>query len=257
VAMNPKIRDWKNTRVWVVGASTGIGRALAISLLQAGAQVAVSARKATALEQIVKDQSRGMAVPLDVTDHAAMNLAADEIEARFGGIDLMIYCAGIYSPMRAEGLDLELCLSHDDVNYRGAVAAVARVLPPMLARNHGAVALVSSVAGYRGLPKALAYGPTKAAMINFAETLYLDLQVRGLGVFLINPGFVETPLTAQNEFHMPALISTEEAAAQIKRGFENGSFEIHFPRRFTNWLKAMRQLSYPIYFAAVKRFTGF
>jgi short-subunit dehydrogenase len=117
------------------------------------------------------------------------------------------------------------------------------------------MAFVASVAGYRGLPKAAAYGPTKAALINFAETLYLDLAPRGISVFLINPGFVATPMTAGNDFAMPALISPQEAAGEIIAGFAHGGFEIHFPRRFTNWLKLLRLLPYRFYFPLVRRFT--
>jgi short-subunit dehydrogenase len=130
------------------------------------------------------------------------------------------------------------------------------VLPVLLKQGAGHLSLVGSVAGYRGLPKATAYGPTKAALINLAETLYLDLQPLGIGVSVVNPGFVETPLTAQNSFRMPALITPEEAAQEMVKGWEQGRFEIHFPKRFTLWLKAMRHLAYRPYFAAVRRSTG-
>jgi NAD(P)-dependent dehydrogenase (short-subunit alcohol dehydrogenase family) len=120
----------------------------------------------------------------------------------------------------------------------------------------GHISLVSSVAGFRGLPQSLAYGPTKAALINLAETLYLDLSPLGLGVSVVNPGFVETPLTAQNEFHMPALITPQQAASAILEGWRSGDFEIHFPKRFTLWLHALRLLPYGAYFAAVRRSTG-
>ena len=130
------------------------------------------------------------------------------------------------------------------------------MLPHLLAQRGGHLSLVSSVAGYRGLPKALAYGPTKAALINLAETLYLDLAPLGIGVSIVNPGFVRTPLTAGNEFHMPALITPEQAAREILAGLARGKFEIHFPKRFTRWLKLMRHLSYGAYFAAVRRSTG-
>ena len=116
--------------------------------------------------------------------------------------------------------------------------------------------LVSSVAGYRGLPKSLVYGPTKAALINLTETLYLDLHPKGLGVCVVMPGFVKTPLTAQNDFRMPALIEPDEAAREIVAGLERGDFEIHFPRRFTGWLKLMRLLPYRLYFPAIRRMTG-
>ena len=120
----------------------------------------------------------------------------------------------------------------------------------------GHVSLVSSVAGFRGLPKSLAYGPTKAALINLAEALYLDLHALGMGVSVVNPGFVATPLTARNDFTMPALITPEAAAAAIVRGWEDGEFDIHFPKRFTRWMKWLRLLPYRWYFPAVRRFTG-
>ena len=116
--------------------------------------------------------------------------------------------------------------------------------------------MVSSVAGYGGLPSSLIYGATKAALINFTETLYLDLAPRGIGVYLINPGFVKTPLTDRNEFKMPALISAEQAAEEMIKGFEDGKFEIHFPKRFTFWLKLLRFLPYGIYFLLIHKLTG-
>jgi short-subunit dehydrogenase len=125
-----------------------------------------------------------------------------------------------------------------------------------MAQGSGGIALCSSVAGYRGLPTSLVYGPTKAALINLAETLWLDLSSRGLGVWLINPGFVRTPLTDRNEFRMPALISAEEAARHILDGFASGRFEIHFPKRFTRWLRVLRLLPYGLYFRLVRRATG-
>ena len=129
------------------------------------------------------------------------------------------------------------------------------IIPGMVARQQGHISLISSVAGFRGLPLSLAYGPTKAALINMAETLYLDLQPHGLGVSLINPGFVDTPLTAQNDFHMPALISPDEAAQSILRGWSRGEFEIHFPKRFTRVLKLLRLLPYRLYFPIIRRIT--
>jgi len=134
------------------------------------------------------------------------------------------------------------------------------VLPTLLAQGRAGqpahLSLVSSVAGFRGLPQSLAYGPTKAALINLAETLYMDLADSHVGVSVINPGFVETPLTAQNAFKMPALLSPAQAAKEVVSGWERGEFEIHFPKRFTLWLKAMRHLPYMAYFAAVRRSTG-
>ncbi|HMR69424.1 MAG TPA: SDR family NAD(P)-dependent oxidoreductase, partial [Rubrivivax sp.] len=196
------------------------------------------------------------AIALDATDRDAVRDAAARIVAEHGRIDLAVYCAGTYRALRATAFDLDVALQHQQVNYVGALVLLDAVLPVLLRQGHGHLSLVGSVAGYRGLPQALAYGPTKAALINLAETLYLDLQPRGIGVSVVNPGFVETPLTADNAFRMPALMSPEEAADAIVRGWQRGAFEIHFPKRFTLWLKALRLLAYGPYFAAVRRSTG-
>jgi NAD(P)-dependent dehydrogenase (short-subunit alcohol dehydrogenase family) len=258
--LNPRIDRWQDKTVWLVGASTGIGRATASRLHAAGAKVIVSARGSEALEHFAGGHPGSEALPLDATDRDAVRAAAASLVERHGGIDLVMYCAGTYRAMRATAFDLDVALQHLKVNYEGALLLLDAVLPTLLKQGAsgrgGHLSLVSSVAGFRGLPKSLAYGPTKAALINLAETLYLDLSPQGVGISVINPGFVETPLTAQNEFRMPALISPEEAASQIVRGWEKGDFEIHFPKRFTRWLKAMRLLAYRPYFAAVRRSTG-
>ncbi|MGC8507219.1 MAG: SDR family NAD(P)-dependent oxidoreductase [Thiomonas sp.] len=252
MSLNPHIDGWNGRRVWVIGASTGIGRATAIALLQRGARVAVSARSAQALQSI----DSALPLPLDATDAAAVQTAMQTLQRDWGGLDLLLYCAGTYRPMRATAFDLASALQHDDVNYRGALHALAAVLPVLTAQRTGHIALVSSVAGFGGLPQAMAYGPTKAALINLAETLYLDLHPLGIGVHVINPGFVETPLTAQNTFAMPALITPEQAAQALLQGLEAGRFDIHFPRRFTLWLKLLRLLPRGLYFSLISRFTG-
>lgn len=254
--MNPRLNDWEGRVCWLVGASTGIGRATAGRLHAAGARVIVSARSAATLEAFVAAHPGSEAIVLDATDRDAMRAAVGHLTATYGRIDLAVYCAGTYQAMRATQFDLDVALRHQQVNYVGALHLLDAVLPMLLKQNGGHLSLVGSVAGYRGLPQATAYGPTKAALINLAETLYLDLHPRGIGVSVVNPGFVETPLTAQNEFHMPALITPEEAADQILRGWQRGEFEIHFPKRFTLWLKALRHLGYGPYFAAVRRSTG-
>ncbi len=260
MSLNPRIADWKGRTVWLVGASTGIGRATASRLHALGAKVIVSARSAPALERFVAEHPGSDSIALDATDREAMRDAAARIVSVHGGIDLACYCAGTYAEMRATDFDLEVALRHQQVNYVGALYLLDAVLPQLLAQSRsgrgGHLSLISSVAGFRGLPKALAYGPTKAALINLAETLYLDLAPKGIGVSLINPGFVETPLTAGNDFRMPALITPEEAALEIVAGWQRGEFEIHFPKRFTLWLKGLRLLAYRPYFAAVRRSTG-
>ncbi len=254
--LNPKIDAWTGRTVWLVGASTGIGRATAERLHQRGARVVVSARSAAPLESFVAQHAGAESLVLDATDRAAMQAAAAQIVQRHGRIDLACYCAGTYAPMRADRFDLDVALRHVEVNYNGALHLLDAVLPHLKRQKGGHLSLVGSVAGYRGLPKALAYGPTKAALINLAEVLYMDLKPLGIGVSIVNPGFVETPLTAQNEFRMPALLTPAEAAQAIVQGWETGEFEIHFPKRFTLWLKALRHIGYGPYFAAVKRSTG-
>ena len=255
MSLNPPIQDWRGKRVWLVGASTGIGRALAVQLHTLGATVIVSARKADVLQTFAHRHPGSVALPLDVTDAAAVQAAAQTLLSD-GPIDLVCYCAGHYHAMRATAIDLSDLLRHHEVNTVGALHVLAAITPAMVARGQGHISLVSSVAGFRGLPQSLAYGPTKAALINLAETLYLDLQPHGLGVSVVNPGFVETPLTAQNNFHMPALISPTQAAQAMLQGWAKGEFEIHFPKRFTCWMKLLRLLPYRLYFAVVRRTTG-
>ena len=257
MSLNPRLRKWAGQRIWLLGASTGIGRATASLLHGQGATVIVSARSQTELDRFVADHPGASAQALDVTSAASVELAAQALLRRLGGLDLVMYCAGHYHAMRATEFDLPDALRHQQVNYVGALNLLHAVLPMLLrqaAHQQAAhLSLVSSVAGYRGLPQSLAYGPTKAALINLAETLYLDLAPCGIGVSLINPGFVRTPLTAQNEFHMPALISPEAAAQAILEGWASGDFEIHFPKRFTRVLKAMRLLPDALYFHAVRK----
>lgn len=254
--LNPKIASWTGRTVWLVGASTGIGRATAELLHRRGARVIVSARSAAPLEAFVAQHAGADMITLDATDREALRDAAAHIVRTHGRIDLACYCAGTYAAMRADRFDLDVALRHVDVNYNGALHLLDAVLPHLKRQKGGHISLVGSVAGYRGLPQALAYGPTKAALINLAEVLYMDLKPLGVGVSIVNPGFVETPLTAQNEFRMPALLTPEEAAQAIVQGWEAGDFEIHFPKRFTLWLKALRHIGYGPYFAAVKRSTG-
>ncbi|MDY0056365.1 MAG: SDR family NAD(P)-dependent oxidoreductase [Methyloversatilis sp.] len=254
--LNPPLSDWAGRRVWLIGASSGIGAALARRLIAAGATVALSARDAGKLADVASGTPQAALLPLDVAEPGALAAAAGELLARWGGIDAVFFVAARYRPVRAWELDD----ADVDATLRTNVAAVmhgcAAVLPDMLRRQSGALVIVSSVAGYRGLPKALVYGATKAALINFAETLYMDVRPRGLGVHLVCPGFVETPLTAQNDFTMPALISADEAAGHILTGLARGDFHIHFPKRFTGWLRLLRLLPYRLYFAAVRRMTG-
>ncbi|RYF35588.1 MAG: SDR family NAD(P)-dependent oxidoreductase [Comamonadaceae bacterium] len=254
--------DWRGKTAWVIGASTGIGRATASALLARGARVAVSARDEAALEALLAqhrvadgEPARVIVLPLDVSDAAAVAAAHAQLRA-MGPIDFVLVSAGTYKAMRADAFDLDVMLAHQKVNYVGALNVLAVLLPDFIGNGTGHISLTASVAGFRGLPQSLAYGPTKAALTNLAEVLYADLHARGIGVSVIQPGFVDTPLTAQNEFTMPALITPAQAADAMLEGWASGKFEIHFPKRFTAWMKLLRVLPYRLYFPAVKRFTG-
>ena len=255
MALNRRIEDWKGRRVWLVGASSGIGAALATLLLERGARVALSSRSRDALDALVAGHGDALVLPADVTDADGLAAAHAQILAAWGGVDLAIFNAGTHESMRAWELDLAKAKTLIDTNLKGVLNGLAAALPDMLAQKSGAVAVVASVAGYAGLPTSLIYGATKAALINLAETLYLDLAPKGLGVHLICPGFVATPLTAKNEFAMPALIPATQAAHEIVAGLERGEFEIHFPKRFTRLVKLLRLLPYRWYFWLVHKGT--
>ena len=198
--------------------------------------------------------ARALALDLARTDE--LERARDQLLADWGGIDLVVFNAGTYRPLRAWELSAQAVRETLETNLVGTMSGTAAVLPTLLAQGEGAIALVGSVAGYGGLPKATVYGPSKAALINFAEVLHLDLSPRGIGVFLIDPGFVATPLTAQNDFAMPALQTPAQAADAIVDGFARGDFEIHFPKRFTRVLKFLQLLPRRLYFALIRRATG-
>lgn len=250
--MNPKITDWKDRLVWLVGASTGIGAALALELSRRGACLALSARSADRLQALGIDGA--LLLPCDATDAASLASARQTLLEAWGGVDLVIYLAGDYVPMRAHDFDLARAEQVLAVNFNGAMRLAATVLPDL--QSGGGIAFVASVAGYRGLPRSLCYGPGKAALIHFAECLHLDLEAQGVGVWIINPGFVRTRLTAQNDFAMPTLLTPQQAAVAMIDGFRTGRFEIHFPRRFTRTLKLLSLLPYRWYFPLIRRITG-
>lgn len=256
-ALNPRLREWRGRRVWIVGASSGIGEALARALASRGARLALSARREEPLCALARDlPCEALVLPLDVTDVASLRQTCETVMAQWQEIDLVVWLAGDYRPMRADNFDLAQARRLLDINLLSAYNGLDVLLPVLIAQGAGGIAWVSSVAGYRGLPQALAYGPGKAGLINLAESLYLDLRPRGIGVWLIDPGFVATPLTAQNAFHMPGLISAQEAAQKIIKGFADGGFEMHFPRRFTWWMKLLRVLPSRLYFRVVRAATG-
>ena len=243
-----KALPWRTA--WVTGASTGIGRDIVLQLAAAGVKVAASARSPDKLHALGPDV---LAVPLDVTDAAACHAAVEHIERELGPIDLVVMGAGTYSPVAIDELEPARFAHMMGTNYMGVVNCLGALAPGMLARQSGHLSWIASVAGYIGLPKAAAYGPTKAALINLAESLYPEMKARGVKISVINPGFVETPLTAQNDFPMPFLMKPEEAARRTIEGLAAGRFEIAYPRRFVAILKSLRLLPYSLFFRLIAR----
>ena len=251
-----RIDSFVNQRIWVIGASSGIGEACAKAFINAGAKVALSSRRGERLNILAQSAEPGQALvlSLDVTHQEQLISGYQSIVEAWGGLDLLLFVSGVYTPLRADNFDFEIAQKTIDANLLGPMRAVSIVLPNMLKNHAGHIAIVGSVAGYSGLPKALAYGPSKAGIINFCETLYYDLLPQGVGVHMISPGFVATEATAQNDFEMPALITAEEAAKEILAGLQAGEFDIHFPKRFSGFLKFLRILPYPLYFWIIRRF---
>ncbi|WP_157137744.1 SDR family NAD(P)-dependent oxidoreductase [Herbaspirillum lusitanum] len=252
--MNKPVHDWTGKRIWLIGASSGIGAELARQALAAGARVALSARRAEVLEEVAGAHPEAFIAPLDVLCHDAWRDQHARIVEAFGGVDLLIFCAARYRPERSWEVQEDEAEHTIRTNLASVYSALGAALPDMLARGSGGIALVASVAGYMGLPNASVYGPGKAALINLAEILYSDLRSKGINVYLINPGFVKTGLTEKNDFAMPAMQTPAAAAVEIWKGIAEGRFEIHFPRRFTRILKLIQMLPYRWRFALFHRF---
>jgi len=245
-----------NRLAWITGASTGIGRALALRLARAGWRIAASARGIEALKSLEEENGAIRAFPVDVTDASAVARTAAEIEGAFGPIDLVVANAGTHSPTPADAFDAAVVRRLIEVNLIGATNTLAAAMPAMIARKGGHIAIVASVAGYRGLPRAAAYSASKAGLIALAEGLKFDLDRAGVKIQVINPGFVRTPLTDKNDFPMPFLMEVDEAVERIVRGLASDRFEICFPRRFAWMLKLLGLLPDRLYFPLVAKATG-
>jgi NADP-dependent 3-hydroxy acid dehydrogenase YdfG len=245
---------------WITGASSGIGRSVALELARRGWTVAASARRESELEALALEAvglpGRIMAYPCDVTDADAMKAACGLIASTHRAVALAFFNAGIAPYVRAPDIDVAAFRQAIDVNVMGAVNGIAAVMPTMAAQGFGQISVNASIAGYGGLPKSAAYGASKAAVINMCEALKFDCDNLGLIMQIVNPGFVETPLTGKNDFPMPFLMKNEDAARRVCNGFATGGFEITFPRRFAYMLKAINLLPYSLYFAIVGRLTG-
>ena len=244
---------------WVTGASSGIGRALALRLVRDGFNVVVTARDHEKLVELQHESpGPGKIIVLDgdVTDPRDMERILAAIEYEHGSMVLAVLNAGVYVAVHGEDLHREDFEKTFAVNLNGTVNCLLPAVRHMKARGHGQIAIVSSVTGYGGLPTSAAYGATKAALINMAESLKFDLDKVGVRLQIINPGFVETAATAKNAFPMPALVSAEVAADRIAQGLKSSGFEITFPRRFTYVMKLLKLLPYRLYFWLINRATG-
>ncbi len=237
--------------VWITGASKGIGRALALRFARAGSAVAASARSAEALADLAREADdlpgRIVPLPVDVTDAAAVATALEKLVAAEGLPELVVMNAGTHIPVDGKAPKSDDFRALLDLNVMGTVHVLEAVVPSMVTRGSGRLAVVASIAGYRGLRTAAAYGASKAALINMSEALRVELADAGIVLQLVNPGFVDTPLTEENAFPMPFLMPVDKAAERFYRGLHSGRFEITFPKRFTWILKALRLLPYCLY----------
>lgn len=244
-------RPWKTA--WITGASTGIGRELALRLARDGVKVAASARSAERLDELARLQPGIVPIAVDVTDRTAVATAHVRVVEAIGPVDLAILNAGVWHPMAASAFNAARAAESMQVNYLGIANALEPLIPAMANAGRGQLALVASVAGYRGLPKAAAYAPSKAAVISLAEVLRLELAGRGITVSLVNPGFVETPMTSVNKFPMPFIIKADDAADRIIAGLARGKFEIAFPWQLVAMLKLLRMMPNALYLRFASR----
>lgn len=248
--------DPSNGCAWVTGASSGIGAALAVELARRGWTVAATARRADALKHLSERSPDIHPFPADVSDRDAMQAAAANIRAAHGPIGLLVANAGVYLPVDARAPEADAYRRTFEVNLMGVVHAVEAVTPDMVARRTGHMHIVSSATGFGGMPTSSAYGASKAALINMAECLKIELDRCGVGVSISTPGFVETPAQEENAFPKPAMMTPAKAAARIADAVARGGFETTFPRRFTWLLKALYALPKPLYLPLVRAQTG-
>lgn len=248
--------SYQNEIIWIIGASSGIGSALAKELAARGAILALSARRKDFLETLKESLGPEHKIfTLDVTNSELIVRTAQAIRAAFGRIDRVIFLAAAYTPMKIDELDLAVTRQIIDVNLLGAFHMVQAVLPILKEQKKGQISLCGSVAGYMGLPGGQPYSATKAGIINLAESLRAELS-QSIDVKLISPGFVHTELTDKNNFNMPMIISAERAATYIADGLLKKAFEVHFPKCFTLGLKLIRLLPYSLALKITKKFNS-
>ena len=238
--------------IWITGASSGIGKALSIKFAQEGWIVAASARREGLLQELTKINQNIHSFPLDVTNPEQCKKVFEEIKKKFNNIEISIFGTGIHDPNSEKRFNLEKIREIMEVNYFGTMNSINSVYDYYNDKKGGQISIISSVAGYRGLPAAGAYCASKSALTSFTESLRFEMMRKNVRVSLVSPGFIKTPMTDQNDFPMPMIKSPEFAAEKIYIGLtKKTGFEIHFPKAFTFFLKFLRILPYPIYFKLI------
>ncbi len=244
--------------IWITGGSTGIGKALAIKFASNGWNVAVSARRTELLIELSNKYENISAFPLDVTNKNKCMDTFNEIKNKYNNIDICFFSTGTWNPKKEKDVDVEQMEEVFKVNFFGTVNSIKAVEQYFKDKKNGIITIVSSIAGYRGLPNSTGYGPSKSALNNLAESLYFDFKRSNVRICLVSPGFIKTPMTDKNDFKMPFLKTPEYAADQIYDGLINKNvFEIHFPKSLTIILKILSFLPNKIYFALIGKLTKY
>ena len=242
--------------IWITGGSTGIGKALAIKFANQGWNVAISARRENLLKEISGEYENIYDFPLDVTNKSKCKEVFEEIKNKFENIDICFFSTGTWNPKKEKDIDVEQIEDVFKINFFGTLNSIKAVEEYFKNKKNGTITIVSSIAGYRGLPNSTGYGPSKSALNNLAESLYFDFKRSNVRICLVSPGFVKTPMTDKNDFKMPFLKTTEYAAEKIYDGLINKNvFEIHFPKSLTLILKILSFLPSKIYFGLVGKMT--
>ena len=244
--------------IWITGASSGIGKALAIKFANEGWQVAASARREDLLNEISKLNKNISSFPLDVTDGEKCKVIFEQIKKKYQNIDICFFSTGTWDPKKEKDINIDQIKSVMEVNFFGTLNCIKTVEQYFKDRNSGHISIVSSIAGYRGLPNSTGYGASKAALNNLAESLYFDFGRHNVRVSLVSPGFIKTPMTDKNDFRMPFLKTPKFAANKIYNGLINSSsFEIDFPKELTLILKFLKILPDSLYFKIIKKLTKY
>jgi len=244
--------------IWITGGSTGIGKALAIKFAKEGWNVAISARRENLLKETCEEHENISSFPLDVTDKKRCTEVFQNITDTFQNIDICFFSTGTWDPKREKDIDVEQIENVFKINFFGTLNSIKAVEKYFKDKKSGTITIVSSIAGYRGLPNSTGYGPSKSALNNLAESLYFDFGRSNVRVCLVSPGFIKTPMTDKNDFKMPFLKTPEYAAEKIYDGLVNkNSFEIHFPKSLTIILKILSFLPNKIYFGFIGKLTKY